>query len=162
VLQRRVVTGTRQEKQVVVEDEALEAVELGGVAVAAIWKTAVIPTIPNDGHLSPPARVPADVQFPDPGGVLVGTFTVPPNSTVQSEGPVHFDAGRPGYHHTDSVDIDLIVDGQIAHEIEDGSEVLLNKGDWIVVNGTGHAWHNRSDAPATVLSVVCGAHRTSA
>ena len=151
---RLIVSGTREGKEVVVQDCTVEKIDLEGVLLTTLWKIDNIPTVPNDGLPS------GDLGFPKPGGLWVCTFTVPPHFTIQYQHDlVDFEPGRPGYHHTDSVDVDYITDGEIVLEIEGGSEIHLNKGDSIVVNGTGHAWHNRSDAPATVLASAYGARR---
>ena len=40
-----------------------------------------------------------------------------------------------------------------------GAEVTLTQGACVVQNGTRHRWHNRTDAPATMVSMILGARR---
>ena len=47
-------------------------------------------------------------------------------------------------HTTQTVDLDLVLEGEIWLELDDGEEVLLGPGDCVIQNGTRHAWHNRS------------------
>ena len=68
----------------------------------------------------------------------------------------HYDPDRPGMHPTQSVDIGVVLDGQLVLELDDG-EVLLGLGDVIVQNGTPHAWRNRSDRNCTMAFVMIGA-----
>jgi hypothetical protein len=151
---RRVVTGTRSGREIVVEDGQVQTVDLNGVELSSLWKTDGAPSLPNDG------TTPTDFDFPGPGGVWVCTFTVPPRHTIEYESDLlEFEGVRPGYHSTDTVDVDVILEGEISLEIEDGSEIALKAGDSLIVNGTGHAWHNRTDRPATVLAVAYGANR---
>jgi hypothetical protein len=66
--------------------------------------------------------------FPPVGGFRFGTFTLPPAGTAPPA------------------------------ELDDGAEVTLEAGDTVVQNGTRHAWHNRSDAPAHIAVFLVGAH----
>jgi quercetin dioxygenase-like cupin family protein len=65
----------------------------------------------------------------------------------------------PGMHTTDSVDYDVVLEGEITLELDDGKEVQLKKHDVVVQNGNRHAWRNKSSAPAVMLFVLIGAKR---
>jgi quercetin dioxygenase-like cupin family protein len=154
---RRVVTGIRDGKEIIVEDRQLDSIDLNGVSLVSIWKLDEAPTVPTDGTES------EGVGFPGPGALWVCSFTVPPRTTISyDDGLVEFRPGRPGFHATDTVDVDYILEGEIVLETEDGTEVTLQTGTTIVVNGTGHSWHNRGDVPATVFATVYGATRAEA
>jgi mannose-6-phosphate isomerase-like protein (cupin superfamily) len=71
----------------------------------------------------------------------------------------HMEPDNPGMHTTDTVDLDLIVTGELDLELDDGAEVHLRPGDCVVQNGTRHAWHNRTSEPCTMLSILVGAKR---
>ena len=68
----------------------------------------------------------------------------------------HYDPDRPGMHTTQTVDVGVVLDGQLVLELDDG-EVLLGPGDVIVQNGTRHAWRNRGDRNCTMAFVMIGA-----
>ncbi len=66
---------------------------------------------------------------------------------------------HPGMHTTDTVDLDLVVSGEVWLELDDGEEVQLRAGDCVVQNGTRHAWHNRTSEPAVLFVTLLGAAR---
>jgi len=70
-----------------------------------------------------------------------------------------FEMENPGMHTTDSIDYDVVLEGEIVLELDDGKEVTLRPHDVVVQNGTRHAWRNRSDKPAKMLFVLVGASR---
>jgi hypothetical protein len=55
------------------------------------------------------------------------------------------------FHHTDSVDLDLVMEGSIELRLDDGDH-HLEAGDCVVVTGVDHAW--RSGPDGCVMSVV--------
>ena len=67
------------------------------------------------------------------------------------------DPDKPGMHRTPSMDYDMVLDGVVGLELDDGVEVTLCPGDVVVQNGTRHRWHNRGDTVARVLAVTVGA-----
>lgn len=70
-----------------------------------------------------------------------------------------FERNSPGMHTTDSIDYDVVLDGEISLELDDGVEVLLKKHDVAVQQGNRHAWRNKGDKPATMLFVLMGKRR---
>jgi quercetin dioxygenase-like cupin family protein len=68
------------------------------------------------------------------------------------------DATEPGMHRTATLDYDIVLEGVIGLELDDGFEVTLRPGDVVVQNGTRHRWHNRGDTLARMMSVTVGAH----
>jgi quercetin dioxygenase-like cupin family protein len=54
-------------------------------------------------------------------------------------------------HHTDTVDLSVIVAGAVELVLDDGPHVL-NTGDFVVMTGVDHAW--RAGAEACVLSGI--------
>jgi quercetin dioxygenase-like cupin family protein len=61
-------------------------------------------------------------------------------------------------HTTDSVDIILVLAGEITLELDDGAEKVCRAGDIIVQNGTRHRWHNNTDELAVTYAVLIGGH----
>ena len=47
-------------------------------------------------------------------------------------------------HHTDTVDLDLVLEGSIELTLDDGVHVLQT-GDGVVMNGVDHAWRSGLD-----------------
>ena len=60
-------------------------------------------------------------------------------------------------HATPTVDLEIVLAGQVELELDDGATVSLGAGDTIVQYGTRHAWHNRTGSPTTVAFVMLGA-----
>jgi mannose-6-phosphate isomerase-like protein (cupin superfamily) len=67
---------------------------------------------------------------------------------------------HPGMHTTDTVDLDLVISGEVWLELDDGHEVHLRAGDCVIQNGTRHAWHNHSSEPAVLFGALLGAERS--
>jgi mannose-6-phosphate isomerase-like protein (cupin superfamily) len=173
---RRVVTGeTSTGKSVFVSDDRVEPITLGlmpGLEFVRIWGGDETPALPTDGA-SPPART----FFPPAGGYRFVFVTIPPEGTgpprenldvqqaiadVNEKLPgmmEHMEPDNPGMHTTDTVDLDLVLSGEMDLELDDGAEVHLRPGDCVIQNGTRHAWHNRTSEPCRMLSILVGAQR---
>lgn len=70
-----------------------------------------------------------------------------------------FETDHPGMHTTDSIDYDVVLDGEMTLELDGGREVVLKRHEVAVQHGNRHAWRNKSDKPATMLFVLIGAQR---
>jgi quercetin dioxygenase-like cupin family protein len=68
----------------------------------------------------------------------------------------HMEPDNPGMHTTRSVDVDIVLSGELVLELDDGAETLLRTGDIVVQNGTRHRWHNRGRVPATLVAFLVG------
>ena len=66
---------------------------------------------------------------------------------------------HPGMHTTDTVDLDIVLSGEVWLELDDGAEVHLQAGDCVIQNGTRHVWHNRTEEPARMFAALIGATR---
>ena len=173
---RRVVTGVDANgKSVFVTDAELDVITMAllpGTAVSEVWASATTPrartTLASPGMAS---------YFPPPGGVRYGLWTFPPEAGagVLPEGvdvgaalseleamlpglSAHMEPGSPGMHTTQTVDVGLVLSGEIDLELDDGAMTHLKAGDFVIQNGTRHAWRNRSAAPTTMAFVLVGAH----
>ncbi len=67
------------------------------------------------------------------------------------------DPSDPGMHTTDTIDFEVVLEGTVILELDDGAEVTLNPGDTVVQNGTRHRWRNPGDKPARFAVFMCGA-----
>jgi hypothetical protein len=177
IIGRVVVTGqTAQGKSVIVSDAEATPIDLTlmpGYQWLRVWGADTPPSLPTDGSPSPHTG-----YFPPSGGYRFGFVTFAPDSMLPSLENVDLASGleeiekklpglaepmeleNPGMHTTDTVDLDLVLSGEIWLELDDGGEVHLKAGDAVIQNGTRHAWRNRSDAPCTVFVALLGADRT--
>lgn len=172
---RMVVTGqTADGTSVIVSDTRVEPIRptlLAGAEFHRLWGSDTPPQLPTDGT---PPSFPG--YFPPPGGYRFGFFTLGPESVAlpadldfnEALGELAtrlpglsdvMEPNHPGMHTTDTVDLDLVVSGEIWLELDDGKEVRLEAGDCVIQNGTRHAWHNRRDEPAVIFVTLLGATR---
>jgi quercetin dioxygenase-like cupin family protein len=63
-------------------------------------------------------------------------------------------------HTTNTVDMEIVLSGEIVLELDNGAETTLHAGDVNIQNGTRHRWHNRSTQPAILAVAMIGATRT--
>ena len=70
----------------------------------------------------------------------------------------HMEPDAPGMHTTSTVDFEVVLDGEVWLELDDGVEVHLKAGDTVVQNGTRHAWRNHGDTTARLAVILIGAH----
>jgi hypothetical protein len=140
---------------------------------SVLYATAAKPILPQDyGEQAPPHIL----VTPEPGATKLMIVVFPPDSVFATVDPasafeeqtVHipgliqaFEPDAPGMHTTDTVDYDIVLDGEIWLELDDGAETMLKQGDVVVQCGTRHAWRNRGDGPATMCFVLIGAERRS-
>ena len=178
---RRVVTGHVDGRSVIVSDDDVEPVTLSlapGSEFCRLWGSDETVTFPDDGSVPP-----HHTYFPPVGGFRFEIVTLPPGFNVDPiEIPPDIDlvaaAGeafeklgmtaqgvpdpdRPGMHVSDSIDMIVILSGELWMAVEDGTEVHLRQGDTIVQNGTQHAWYNRGKAPVEFAVFLVGANRSS-
>ena len=157
---RRVVTGhTDDGTAVVVSDGEAESIPIGenGSATMLIWGRDDPARFPDDG-----SRPAVQAIFPPPGGCSFAIMELAPgcgkfHEFVRDALAPWSDPDEPGMHRTPSLDYDMVLDGIVGLELDDGVEVTLRAGDVVVQNGTRHRWHNRGDTVARVLAVTVGA-----
>ena len=172
---RRVVTGHDADgKAVVASDEEVDGIRpalVPGTEFHRLWGGDATPRFPDSGE--PPDH---SAYFPPVGGFRFGLFTVPPAGAQRVaqlddlEGALaefeaalpglagHMEPNAPGMHTTATIDFEVVVEGEVWLELDDGVEVHLRAGDTVVQNGTRHAWRNRGDSPARLAVFVVGAH----
>jgi mannose-6-phosphate isomerase-like protein (cupin superfamily) len=173
---RCVVTGQRADgKSVFVSDGVRESLRLAvmppGWEFLRLWGADEPPRLPNDGTAPPQPEV-----HPPPGGYRFVFSTLP---AASAQPPVPEDADEalaeweaalpkmkdliepdhPGFHTTDTVDLNIVMSGEVWLELDDGEEVHLHTGDVVIQNGTRHAWHNRTEEPCRLFSAIIGATR---
>jgi len=144
-----------------------------GFTSALIWSTAADASV-GRGSLTDDSLQASFV--PGPGETRLMFVTFPPDAVMMradfdpaafgEEFARHapglaerFEREHPGMHTTDSIDYDVVLEGEIVLELDDGQEVLLRPHDVAIQHGTRHAWRNRCDKPAKMLFVLVGAPR---
>ena len=73
----------------------------------------------------------------------------------------HLEPDAPGMHTTATIDFEIVLEGEVWLELDDGAEVRLQPGDAVVQNGTRHAWRNKGDVPARLVAFLVGAHHAA-
>ena len=175
---RRVVAGIGPEgRSSVVSDgpapRAAQYETVPGFASALIWSTPADAVV---GRGTPKDDSPHASFVPGPGETRLMFVTFPPDAVMMRSDfdpaafgaefarnapglAERFEIEHPGMHTTDSIDYDVVLEGEIVLEFDDGQEVALHPHDVVVQHGTRHAWRNRSDKPAKMLFVLTGAQR---
>ena len=170
---RRVVTGHRNGKSVVLSDQRREPYKfktIAGFEHTYMWST--------DGGLeSDPDKVERELgksALPPAKGSLLHIVTFPPARTAgsstsdPSQVAQEYRARLPGLadtferdgsqmHVTQTVDYAILLDGELWLELDDGEMVHLVAGDIVVQQATRHGWRNKGEHPATILFVMLGA-----
>jgi hypothetical protein len=176
---RRVIAGSGPDgKATVLEDGAAprtdELSSLPGFSSTLVWCSPADAVV-GGGEVRDTTRDAATV-LPAAGATSLLVVTFPPDSTMARSDfdPIaygeefarmdppfaaRFDPDHPGMHSTDSIDYDVVLEGEITLELDDGRQVVLKRHDVAVQHGNRHAWRNHSDKPATMLFMLIGAPR---
>lgn len=161
---RRVVTGHRDGKAVVLYDSAAPNQRLrqaSGLVSTLIWVTDETPA----DICASADRAARDIGVPPPaGGSIFRVVDFPPESGARSREAIltemgvgdHGGARHHGMHRTRSVDYAIVLEGEIDMLLDEG-EVHLEAGDVLVQQGTNHAWVNRGAAPCRIAFVLIDA-----
>lgn len=171
---RRVITGVRDGKSVLLSDgpvsNAHHYLSIPGMMTSVIYATAQDFRLPFTG--SEPAY-PGVSAYPAVGETRLMIVTFPPDSSL-ADGrfdPVAadseqrryipglaetFEPDAPGFHRTATLDYDMVLEGEIWLEVDDGEQTCLSQGDVVVQCGARHAWRNRSQQTTTMCFVLMG------
>ncbi|MNP49283.1 Cupin domain protein [compost metagenome] len=68
-----------------------------------------------------------------------------------------FEAEKPGFHRTDTLDYGVVLEGEVTLELDGGRTTVLRQGDIVVQVGTRHAWRNTGNKPARLFFVLVDA-----
>jgi hypothetical protein len=163
---RRIVTGhDANGHAVVAADEEVRELELGpGASTCTLWASDGPARYPDEG--TPPAASP--LMFPPVGGYRVAIVTLKAGGTEAFDGfiaagmPAVAEPSRAGMHRTATTDFDLVLEGELVLELDDGVEVVLHPGNIVVQSGTRHRWINRGNSDAVWAAFVVGAEHDEA
>jgi mannose-6-phosphate isomerase-like protein (cupin superfamily) len=173
---RRIVTGQDANgKSVFVSDTVVDAIPIAvmpGTEFHLMWGSDSPPALPTDG-----SKPSSPAYFPPSSGYRFNFYTLGPDSVTM---PEDLDLGaaltdiqtklpglaesmepdNPGMHSTETVDIDVIISGEVDLELDDGQQVHMKAGDCVIMNGVRHAWRNRTDEPVKIFVALLGAKRS--
>ncbi len=66
----------------------------------------------------------------------------------------HHDSVNPALHRTDTIDLGVVLDGEVELVLPEGGSTRLVAGDVVVQRGTWHEWRNVGDRPVRFVSVM--------
>jgi quercetin dioxygenase-like cupin family protein len=171
---RRIVTenGKDGRSSVKIDDRAAKVLAVDEAGLAEIWTAAL-----RKGLLAGDDRLKSeDVRLePDAGALKVRWFSVSPEneklSRAETEAQAAFafaacgaaharvDASRhPMMHRTETLDVIVLVRGNVDLLLDDGEAKALKPGDVVVQRATNHAWVNRGTETALLVAVLINAH----
>ena len=124
-----------------------------GIKTQPLWQISKVPVpMDEDGSVTPRTLWPAN-------GLNFRYVIFPPQSRKASSAG---DAPRAGVHETDTVDLIVMVAGELCVGLEGTKkEVALRSGDILIQRGTTHYWHNKSKSPAIFAVVIVDSTRTA-
>ena len=137
---------------------------------STLWATAELPV---DNAVGGNRGIEVTAREPEGNGVIFRAVEIPPNpadrkkhidvvkqlhaQVRQKYSPSEADLARhPSMHRTDTLDLFVIVRGEI-YLVSDTDETLLKAGDTAVVTGVNHAWDNRSSEPCLIVGTMVSA-----
>lgn len=166
---RVVVTGVgvNGRSTIVSDGDSATRIVTSAFAVGDVWRMDSVPTAINAGNTLEGSVV----LSPPHGGLIVRTVAFPPDSEWKAiggydtamaaiDGAASYEEDKEidGLHATDTVDVIIVISGEIYAVLQD-AEVVLRQGDTLIQRGTKHAWSNRSDEPAVIAAMlVSGTH----
>jgi quercetin dioxygenase-like cupin family protein len=107
-----------------------------------------VPLVSSPGPDDTPEALRTSSGHAGPGGLRVSLIKFFPN-----EGGRFF-----GLHWHDTVDVQLVLAGELTIGLDDGSEQTMRAGDLVVQHGTNHSWRIGAEG-AVVGLVMLGATR---
>jgi hypothetical protein len=161
--------------------DTIDPMAVGDFRFWDIWGWDDAPAFPYDGG----SGYEAYSSFPPPGGMRVQAFQFPPHypdemadaptsnvdySAISELRRTFTDAvphGRvygaeKGMHRTDSVDLGIVISGELTSRLEGGGEQVLRPGDIYIQNGAMHLWRNDTAEPAVFVVISLPAERNRA
>lgn len=149
---RRIVTGTKDGKSIIAEDQLVDNVveHFPGLIISDIWNTQ-----------QSPASLALEAQIPNTGipqtpknGTYFRYVVIPPDKDLGLE--VKDGVPHPLMHQTGTLDYIIILSGEL-YLIMEEEETLLRAGDIVIQRATNHAWSNRSTEPCIQMAVLIDA-----
>lgn len=168
---RRVVVGNDEGGRTTILSDGsapahYEFEHLPGQELTQLWFTSGPPMDTPPEH--EPTAIPGPL-IPTSGGVTAVIMQIAPESVAQSPTFDGRAAGKeyatvavdiagatdpdyPHLHRHRTLDIAVVLEGEIFLEVDDGQEVLLKPGDTLIQLVSRHTWHNRTAQPARIMT----------
>lgn len=126
------------------------------IEIAQVWSidsSGLLDTSGTEGTVA------GDGLYPPPGGTRFLRISYPCGFGTASPGADSSVFARLLMHRTDTVDLGVVIEGELTLVLDDGSETVLRAGDLVVQNGVHHGWRNAGPTPAVVAFVLVGRGR---
>lgn len=134
---RRVVTGSP-----VVDGGAVDAVSSPTTTMTDLWHTGgPLQSVDQGGDPDGPWSL-----VPPKGGLWFRLVELTPAPPIEQ-----------GWHVTPTIDIDVVLRGQVLLELPDGVQTELGAGDVVIQRGTNHRWTAIGDEKFAMASVMIDA-----
>lgn len=171
---RRIVTQNdgAGRSSILIDSGAAKLLAVEEAGLAEIWTAA----LSAEGLLDGQDRLASEEVRLEPakGAVKVRWFTVPAEDVTKTAeereaaaafgfaaaGAAHarIDTSRhPMMHRTDTLDIIILVRGEVDLLLDEGEAKSLKPGDVVIQRATNHAWVNRGDETALLVAVLMNA-----
>ncbi len=161
---RRVVTGFDENNQAILTSDGpaplMKSSKVLGAWAGDIWEMGSIPPeLSDDGALT------TGGGFPKTGSLVFRMIQLPPEGALREHpeeaerymgGPVDLDSDDFGMHRSDTVDLIIVLSGEIWAIMDSGEKTLLKPGDTLIQRGTVHTWRNLGPEPCVMAAVLVG------
>ncbi len=97
------------------------------------------------------------VEFPPDSQWRTGADGRTAFASIGAEDAQDYDSDDPMRHRTDTVDMILILKGEIDAILDDGVRTTLRPGDTFIQRGTIHSWSVAGDQPCLAAAVLVDA-----
>lgn len=168
---RRIVTdnGENGRSRILIDGQAAKMIAVDEAGLAEIWSAPL-----GDGKLLDATDRLADEELklePDAGAVKVRWFTVSKEDETKTKEELEASAAfafgaigaaqcrvdisrHPLMHKTESLDVIILVKGNVDLLLDDTEAVSLKPGDVVIQRATNHAWVNRGPETALLVAVL--------
>ena len=158
---RRIVTGHDDSGKAIIESDGIVPKKVrpgAGFVSSLLWVTDESPArmdLRQD-------RADRTIGVPPPPNGSILREAIDQKELIASMGAQHNSHGGQAarhafMHRTKSVDYAIVLQGEIDMLLDD-SEVHMKAGDFMVQQGTNHAWVNRSEQVCRIAFVLIDAH----
>lgn len=168
---RRVITDNDENgrSRILIDDGAAKLIAVEEAGLAEIWEAGLAPNKLFDASDCLSSK---DLKLePDPNCVKVRWFTAAPEdgtkTTEELEAAAAFAFGavgashargdtsrHPMMHKTDTLDVIILVKGEVDLLLDNGEAESLKPGDVVIQRAANHAWVNKGDDTALLVAVL--------